>query len=51
LYEPSRGRMGMRVAISWLRGDEDGYIQIYEVGDEEFYRALEEISPDNDPDG
>ena len=41
----------MRVTISWLRGNEDGYIEVYEVNYEEFYKALEEISPDNDPDG
>jgi len=41
----------MKIVISWLRGNEDGYIEVYEVDDEEFYRALREVSPDNDPDG
>jgi len=40
----------MRVMISWFRGNEDGYIEVYEIDDEEFEKALEETSPDNDPD-
>jgi len=40
----------MRVVINWFRGNEDGYIEVYEIRDEGFYKALEELSPDNDPD-
>jgi len=40
----------MRVVINWFRGNEDGYIEVYKVDDEEFRRALEKLSPDNDPD-
>ena len=36
--------------ISWFRSNEDGYVEVYEIDDEEFEKALEEISPDNDPD-
>jgi len=40
----------MRVVISWFRGNEDGYIEVYGIRNEGFERALREISPDTDPD-
>ena len=29
----------MRVVISWFRGNEDGYIEVYEIRNEGFERA------------
>jgi hypothetical protein len=40
----------MRVVVGWFRGSCDAYFEVYEVGDEDFQRVLEEVSRDDDPD-
>jgi hypothetical protein len=42
------GYGSMRVVVGWFRGSRDAYLEAYEVDDEEFWRALEEVS-DDDP--
>jgi hypothetical protein len=34
----------MRVVVNWLRGNRDGFIEVHEVGDEEFYRSLRDLA-------